>query len=774
MLRWKLTGLAATLLIVVTIPLAVLKYGYRQSVPEKRAADITAEFVGSEKCKSCHQLEYEQWKGSNHYHAMEAATEASVRGDFNETTFEHAGVVSRFYRKDGKFFVHTQGPEGRMGDFEVTHTFGWNPLQQYLIPFPGGRMQCLPIAWDVKAERWYHLYPDQAIDPKDWLYWTNAAQNWNGMCAACHSTNLKKNYNIQTDTYRTTWSDINVGCEACHGPGSKHVKWAELPDMARLPVENFGLPVRTSKLNSREAVELCAPCHSRRAILGDYTHIEPDLLDTMLPSLLTPDLYFADGQILEEVYAYASFTQSKMYARDVRCGDCHNVHSIKRVKEGNALCLQCHREAEYDSKAHHFHKKAGEKGDPIKSPDGKKVLFEVGTGAECIQCHMPGRYYMGVHYRLDHSIRIPRPDISVKLGVPDACIRCHVDKTSRWADETVTKWYGPGRRPHYGEVLQAGRQRQPGAEESLVRLAEDPLYPVIVRATALESLAGYPGETAAGALGRALMDNEALIRRTALSHLPSADHRHLVRLMAPLLYDPVKAVRIEAATRLAGPPSRLLADDQRRVFERVLEEYIGAMEYSGDFVFGRFNLGNLDVALNRPQAAIENYRAAIQIDDQSYPAKVNLAMLYDRLGQKGEAEALFRQVVAAHPQIYDAAYSLGLLLAEQQKFVEAAVHLEKAAAGMPGRARVQYNYGILLQVLKRDREAEDALKKALSLDAGNLDFQYALADFYFKCGRYALAEEMAAKMIAAHPSQRIGHELLENIRRQGGRKDAAQ
>jgi tetratricopeptide (TPR) repeat protein len=308
----------------------------------------------------------------------------------------------------------------------------------------------------------------------------------------------------------------------------------------------------------------------------------------------------------------------------------------------------------------------------------------------------------------------------------------------------------------------------------LVRLAEDPLYPVIVRATALESLAGYPGETAAGALGRALMDNEALIRRTALSHLPSADHRHLVRLMAPLLYDPVKAVRIEAATRLAGPPSRLLADDQRRVFERVLEEYIGAMEYSGDFVFGRFNLGNLDVALNRPQAAIENYRAAIQIDDQSYPAKVNLAMLYDRLGQKGEAEALFRQVVAAHPQIYDAAYSLGLLLAEQQKFVEAAVHLEKAAAGMPGRARVQYNYGILLQVLKRDREAEDALKKALSLDAGNLDFQYALADFYFKCGRYALAEEMAAKMIAAHPSQRIGHELLENIRRQGGRKDAAQ
>jgi hypothetical protein len=244
-----------------------------------------------------------------------------------------------------------------MGDFEVTHTFGWNPLQQYLVPFAGGRMQCLPIAWDVNARRWYHLYPDQPINPKDWLYWTNAALNWNGMCATCHSTRLQKNYDVKTDTYRTSWSDINVGCEACHGPGSNHVKWAELPDMARPSVQNYDLAVRTSQLKSREAVELCAPCHSRRAILGDYTHIEPDLLDTMLPSLLTQDLYFADGQILEEVYAYGSFTQSKMYQRDVRCGDCHNVHSIKRVKEGNDLCLQCHRADDYDTRQHHFHKK---------------------------------------------------------------------------------------------------------------------------------------------------------------------------------------------------------------------------------------------------------------------------------------------------------------------------------------------------------------------------------------------------------------------------------
>ncbi len=760
MFRWKLIGVIATALIVLAIPLSVWKHHSRGAATQIRR---DAEFVGSEKCKLCHQPEYELWRSSNHYHAMEVATEASVRGDFNDATFTHAGVESRFYRKQGKFFVRTQGPEGRMEDFEVTHTFGWNPLQQYLIPFPGGRMQCLPIAWDVKAGRWYHLYPDQTIDPKDWLYWTNAAQNWNGMCAACHSTNLRKDYNVKTDTYQTAWSDINVGCEACHGPGSKHVKWAELPDMARPQVENFDLPVRTSKLRSREAVELCAPCHSRRAILGDYTHIEPDLLDTMLASLLTPDLYFPDGQILEEVYAYGSFTQSKMYARDVRCGDCHNVHSIKRVKEGNGLCLQCHRAAEYDTQAHHFHKRIGEKGDPIKSPDGK-VLFEVGTGAECTQCHMPGRYYMGVHYRLDHSIRIPRPDLSVKLGVPDACTRCHLDKTSRWADETITKWYGPGRRPHYGEILQAGRSRQPGAAEALIRLAEDPLYPVIVRATALGLLEDFPGEPAAGALERALMDGEALIRRTALSHLTSAEPRHLVRLVAALLYDPVKAVRIEAAARLAGPPSRFLAEDQHRVFEQTLKEYIAAMEYSGDFAFGRYNLGNLYAALGQPQPAIDSFRAAIKIDDLFFPAKVNLAMLYNQRGRNAEAERLLREVVRAHPELYDVQYSLGLLLAEEKKYTEAESHLAIAARGMPDRSRVSYNLGILYDHLEKDPQAEVALRRAVELEPNSMDYLRALAQYYLKRGNTAAAGQIADQMSARHPEDRTGLELKEFIR----------
>ncbi len=760
MFRWKLIGIIATLVILFSIPLSVIKHHYRIGHPWPVAS---AYFIGSEKCRTCHQPEYELWKGSNHYHAMEVASDASVRGDFNNATIEHFGFVSRFYRQGGKFFIHTQGPGGVMGDFEITYTFGWTPLQQYLIPFPGGRLQCLPIAWDVKAGRWYQLNPDQPVSPKDWLYWTNAAQNWNGMCAACHSTNLKKNYNVQTDTYQTTWSDISVGCEACHGPGSRHVKWAELPDMARPPVENFDLPVRTTRMKSRELVELCAPCHSRRTSLGDYTHTEVDLLDTMLPTLLNRDLYFPDGQILAEDYVYGSFTQSKMYARDVRCSDCHNVHSMKLVKDGNNLCLQCHRASDYDSSQHHFHKKKVEKGDPIKSAEGR-VLFEVGTGAECVQCHMPGRYYMGVHYRLDHSIRKPRPDLGVKLGVPDACTRCHVDKTRRWSDETITKWYGPGRRLHYGEIIQSGRNHQPGAAADLIHLAGDPLYPVIVRATALELLESYPGNDSNAALERALMDSEALIRRTAATNLQNADPKRYVRLLAPLIYDPVKAVRIEAASKLVGQPSLLLTGDQHRMFDRTLKEYIAAMEYSGDFAFGRYNLGNLYAAIGESQKAIDSFSAAIKIDDMSYPAKVNLAMLYTQMGRNTEAEPLLAEVVRVYPELYDVQYSLGLLLAEEKKYTEAESHLELAARGLPDASRVHYNLGLLYDYLGKSRQAEAALRLAVELEPGNMDYLHALALQCLKRGDFTDAGKIADHMVALHPEDRRGFELKAFVR----------
>ncbi len=761
MKTWKITGLVATIIIILSVPLYLLKNSGQSPVSTESSKNRNS-FTGSLKCCDCHKNEYDNWQGSHHDHAMDTVNEETVLGDFNNTEFTSHGVTSKFYKKDNKYLVYTQGPDGKMGEFEITHTFGWYPLQQYLVPFENGKMQCLPIVWDVDKKEWYDLNPEIKIDAADWLYWTNAGQNWNGMCAECHSTDLKKNYDIDTDSYNTTWTDIDVGCEACHGPGSKHVKWAETPDMGRPVVQNYDLAVKTSDITSEKLVDLCAPCHSRRAILGDYTHSEPDLLDSLLPSLITPELYFADGQILEEVYVYGSFTQSKMYHRDVKCSDCHDVHSAKPVTEGNALCLQCHRANEYDRYEHHFHKTKDEKGEPIKSAEGE-ILFEVGTGAECIQCHMPGRNYMVIDYRPDHSLRIPRPDLTDKTGTPNACSRCHFDETSKWASDWIDKWYGPGRKGHYAEIIAAGRNSDSRSYKNLLSLAADTLYPVVIRATALSLLNAYPGTETLKVYETSLMDEEALIRRTAIENLNIPDDKEKVRLIAPLLYDPVKAVRIEAASKLAGKASDLLDAKQKELHKKVLKEFVDAMEYSGDFSFGRFNLANLYQSLEENEKAIKNYEAAIKIDNLFYPAKVNLAMLYNGLGEQEKAETLFREVLRNHTGLPEISYSLALLLAEKNNFEEAAVFMKQAADKMPQADRVHYNYGLLLEYLGKDKEALVELNKALAAAPENLDYLYALFDFYFKRGRLNKAKEAAENMVKAAPDLPDAKQLLDVV-----------
>lgn len=764
--NWEITGLLAALIIIVSLP--VYYFSVVKNTETPNVTDTEASFVGSIECQDCHKLEYDKWEGSHHDLAMDVANENTVLGDFNNTEFTLHGITSRFFRKDGKYFVHTNGPGGEMGDFEITHTFGWYPLQQYLIPFPGGRLQTLHIAWNSKENFWFRVPPEGPIEPNDWLYWTNAAQNWNGMCAQCHSTNLKKNYDPDSGTYNTTWSDIDVGCEACHGAGSRHVEWAQMSDMARPEVSNYELTQQTSDITSREHVELCAPCHSRRGAMGDDTHAKADLLDNYLPSLLTENLYFPDGQIQDEVYVYGSFTQSKMYRHDVRCSDCHDVHTIKLVKEDNELCLQCHRATQYDTKDHHFHKQAGEAGDAILSAEGE-TLFEVGTGALCVQCHMPGRVYMGADYRPDHSFRVPDPVLDETIGAPDACLRCHVDKDSQWSQNSVHEWYGPGQRSHYGTVIARARQGDPDVAPDLLQLAGDLLYPVNVRATALSLSAAYPGTGTTQAMEIAMMDEEALMRRTAVSAIFVPEPAQLAKLIAPMLYDPVKTVRIEAASRLSGEMAKLLDDEQQKVFEVVLQEYVTAMEYTADFAGSRHNLANLYSVTDRPEDAVKQYEQAIRIDDRFYPAKMNLAVLYSQRGQNDKAEKLLREVVRDEPELYDAAYSLGLLLAELQNYTEGVKYLEIASKGLPERARIHYNLGLIYAFQQKMAAAEDELRAALSLEPQSLGFQYGLADFYLKSGQFEKARPIAEDMASMHPENPIGEQMLNFIRTNTGR-----
>lgn len=742
---WEVVGLLALLTIVVTIPLSLLQTS--AALPAS-ITDSEPTFVGTATCRQCHQVAYDRWLGSDHDMAMDVATEGTVLADFNDTEFTYRGVASRFYRRDGKFLVHTEGPGGEMGEFEITHVFGHEPLQQYLVPFPGGRLQVLSVTWDTENQRWYRQYPDTDIPPDDWLHWTRGAQNWNAMCAECHSTNLRKGYDPTTDTYDTTWSDIDVGCEACHGPGSRHVAWAEIAPMARPELPNVGLVVDTSNLTPQRLVEHCAPCHSRRAELGDYDHTGAELLDHMLPSLLEEGLYHADGQILDEVYVYGSFLQSKMYARGVTCRDCHDSHSLKLHHEGNELCLQCHEREAYDTDDHHFHQKIHE-GRPSE-------------GALCVKCHMVEQPYMVIDWRADHSFRVPRPDLSAELGTPNACTGCHSDQTPEWAIDAYRRWYGEARKPHFGTTFAAAREGNPAAQPELTRLAASELQAPVVRATALELLARAADAAGAAALRAALDADDALLRRTAAEHMPLLVARDVERL-APLLSDPVKAVRMAAMSRLAAVPRDRLKPYQQEAFDAALTEYRASMGYALDFASSNFNLGNLEYALGNRDAAESYYRAALRIDDLFAPAKANLAVLLSAQGRNDGAERMLREILRDYPENTDAMYSLGLLLVEMSRSEEGVEWLSRAARGQPRNARAHYNLGLLLQQLGQLDKAEAALRRALEIEPAGLDFLHAYADHLLRRGRLDDARVIVARLIELHPDQPVGRQLKAAI-----------
>ncbi len=770
--NWKIISYIAIAVILLSAPVYLVKTYL--SDQGKNVKDERAQFVGSQTCLECHKKEYDDWLKSDHFMAMAKATDSTVIGDFNNSIFEYKSITSRFYKKDGKFYVYTQGIDKKPGDFKIDYTFGINPLQQYLIPFDRGRYQCLPIPWDTDKKRWYHLvesvYHGENLAPDDWLYWTNGGQNWNGMCAECHSTNLHKNYDLKTKSYHTTWSDINVGCETCHGPASKHTDWAKLPEMARPSLANSGLLVETLPEHSKDYIKQCARCHSRRSYLGNFNHTQDDLLDYMIPQLLVLPYYYPDGQILEEDYVYASFIQSKMYDNDVRCNDCHNVHSGKLVKEGNKLCLQCHRADEYDSYAHHFHKKKGEQGNPLLLDNGEKIV-NVGEGAQCINCHMPAQNYMGIDSRNDHSIRIPRPDLTVKINTPNACNQCHSDKSPQWALQYMQKWYGKSfeLRPHYGLVFASAQKGNAEAQDGLIKIIKDEVFLPIVRATAVALLSPYISPSSVSTIAWALQSPESLIRHAAVQAYPEYNRRLFIKELTPMLFDPTRAVRMTAAIRLSAVPKADIPLKYHKAFKRALNEYRLSMEYTADFQTSRHNLGNMYSNLGDLKKAEENYLAAMEIDNLFLPPKVNLAMVYNREGKNKQAMALFREVIKQNPQFGDAYYYYGLLLAEEKKYAESSRMLEKAGQFFPERARIFYNLGLVCQYLNQSAKSEQALLKAVQIEPQNGDYLYALANYYIKNSRFVLAEKYVQEMQKLFPGNSDVKKMLDYVRKMNKR-----
>jgi len=729
--RWKIIWPVLTAIVVLIA--GVLFTMHRQSpAPPANTAQEEARFIGSPACKDCHVDAYNSWQGSQHQLAMQHATDATVRGDFNNAKFDYAGVESIFFRRDGKFFVRTDGRDGALADFEIKYTYGVYPLQQYLIEFPDGRIQALSIAWDTRAkdaggQRWFHLYPDERVDHRDELHWTKRSQNWNFMCADCHSTDVRKNYDAANDTFKTSWSEITVGCEACHGPGSNHRRWAKEkgPDPTRgLTVtldERHGVAwkidpatgnaTRSDVRRTDREIEVCAQCHARRAQIAEGYHAGKPFLDHYRPALLAPGLYFADGQQRDEVYIWGSFLQSKMYRAGVTCSDCHDPHSQKLRAEGNAVCAQCHLPAKYDAPSHHFHKP--------------------GPGAHCVDCHMPARTYMVVDPRRDHSLRIPRPDLSVALGVPNVCIGCHADKTAQWADEAVRKWTGHRLDgfQKFAATLAAAERGDARAAGNLAVLSGDISQPAIARATAAEALLRFPSQATLDALQRGLKDADPLVRRASVTAAAGLPLERRVPLVAPLLDDPVRTVRIEAASSLASAGEKALDPAQRASFDRAAAEFEAVQRYNADRPEAHVALGSFFAQRGRHADADKAYRKALEMDPDYVPAYVNLADLYRAQGRDADAEATLREGLKQVPGSAPLEHAYGLSLARLKRMPEALAALARAAKLAPDDARFAYVYAVALNSSGDARAALAEIDRALVIHPDDRELLNAGAAF---------------------------------------------
>ncbi|MGH7906998.1 MAG: tetratricopeptide repeat protein, partial [Candidatus Binataceae bacterium] len=647
------------------------------------------------------------------------------------------------------FMVRTDGPDGTLHEYQIKYTFGVSPLQQYLIAFSGGRLQAFGVAWDSRphaagGQRWFALYPGPK-SRSDQRRWTAIDQTWNYMCADCHSTNVRKNYDPQTRAYATTYAEIDVGCEACHGPGSAHVAWAKHSPGYRQRGSDHGLTIalddragiswgidpvngevrRNKPLTNHREIEMCARCHSRRAqIHEDYVHGQP-LGDDYRVALLKQGLYFSDGQIDGEVYEYGSFIQSRMYHEGVTCSDCHDPHSAGLRAAGNNLCTRCHLRDRYDSPRHYHH------------PAGS-------SGSRCVACHMPARTYMLIDRRRDHSIRIPRPDLSIALGTPNACNNCHADKTPLWAADYVAKWYGrtPIGFQRFGPALQAGRLGAPGAQRALAELAANPEQPAIARATALAALSDLDGVNR-GLLRKAAKDESPLVRRAIAQTLAKADPEADPAAMSRLLEDPVRVVRIEAAESLAGAPSGALPASVAGALDRASAQYLAAQQFNADRPEAHFNLGIFFAKRANIARARSELADALSIDPSFSPAAVNLADLFRQTGRDDRAEAVLREAMRHAPDDASLPYALGLLEIRQKHRARALDLLAAAAHLAPSNPRYAYVYAIALNDTGDTNAAIDTLERSLRLNPYHRDSLAALVSLCDRAGDHAKALKYA-------------------------------
>lgn len=704
-------------------------------------ATVFATYAGSDSCRACHESEFDRWSTSHHGLAERPLDLAKDRPAFDPPrTFHHGTRTSQALLSNQTPEVITDDRSRAQSPQKILRVIGVDPLRQFLVAGEGGRLQALEVAYDPNQNQWFDVYGNEDRHPGEWGHWTGRGMTWNSMCATCHNTRVRKNYDQASDTYHTAMAQMSVSCESCHGPMASHVQWE------RKYNAKGGRDPNLHPLSNAQMVDTCGSCHARRGDLtGDFVPGDSFFDHYMLDGVDASDTFYPDGQIHDEDYELSAFLGSKMHAAGVRCVDCHDPHSGKTLLVGNALCMRCHVGAYpkapiIDPLKHTFHR-----------PDS--------AGSQCINCHMPQTIYMQRHGRHDHGFTTPDPLLTLQLGIPNACNRCHADKSADWANENASKWYGakldrPAR--HRAMTIAAARKGEDSARPGLLALMSDATQPPYWKAACANLLAPWVGrEDVRTALLLELKAPDPLERASAVRALGALiDQAPVHSAIQTCLSDPARNVRISAANALQqsiDPNSS------------VGKEFLRFLALQSDQPTGQLQEANYFASRGQNDVAIQHLRTAENWDSGSASLRREIAMTFSALGHSDDAATELEAACQLDPKNAEYPYLLGLAYAELGQTQKAIDSLRSAVRLDPHHARAWYNLALALRNKGDADGALGAFTAAEAADPNDADIPYARATLLLQLNRPDEAQKAAQRALQIQPGYGPALDLIRSF-----------
>ena len=611
-----------------------------------------ATYVGSKACATCgHERIYNDWSNSLH-HMIQLPSAKTVVGNFNNQSMDYENWHFFMYRENNEFFIRETSPSGKLTLYKVTYTLGSKRIQHYLCKLPDGRIRVAYPTWDVAVGKWIHEAEiirgaqhtsDGTLEP---------LQVWNMHCWNCHTSQESINYDIDSDTFKTTLTETSINCEMCHGPGSLHVQ-----RMKANPKDPNTATANAGRFPARERMDDCIQCHDRRIVLKNGFYPGENFYDYYVPTSV--ELATANPQN-PPIWAerHRKFANECLNLMDTECymkGNatcitCHDPHQVTisldpRYKNTDVLCTQCHKQ--YLNKrtvaAHTHH-----------AVDGK--------GSRCIECHMllltakTIKLLQNAEIR-DHTIASPIPEYTIKYNIPNSCNNvCHQEKSAEWVIEWMDKWYPKrAKSDRRYETFTLARYRDPNAVPALISLLSDLNETIVARAGAARFLGEFQGEQVSAALVKALDDKEVLVRAEAARSLSEAQSQSAVEPLKRKLSDPNAAVRMNAVFALIKMGILEIQGPEAETFQKAKAEYKQFLMSFPTIYDIRVDLGTFNALHKDLDAALKAYNEAARLRPELPTAYYYLGITYAQMGQFGPALENLQKTLAIDPKFRNTA-----------------------------------------------------------------------------------------------------------------------